>query len=133
MHWFIFVLCLLTICGYPIEESRLTKYIYIIHVPIPNSERTYTKTYSNAIIGSCILAANDPVYNLEYHNRQLKACFGALVNTCRLTHKNDQPVNYMAVQSRLCGMIHVTYLDQDITLPGEPGQFHLWPGIGQGS
>ena len=21
----------------------------------------------------------------------------------------------------------------DLTLPGEPGQFHLWPGIGQGS
>ena len=20
-----------------------------------------------------------------------------------------------------------------LTLPGEPGQFHLWPGIGQGS
>ena len=27
-----------------------------------------------------------------------------------------------------------TQLADDMqTLPGEPGQFHLWPGIGQGS
>ena len=25
-------------------------------------------------------------------------------------------------------VLHLVY-----TLPGEPGQFHLWPGIGQGS
>ena len=24
-------------------------------------------------------------------------------------------------------------VDQMLILPGEPGQFHLWPGIGQGS
>ena len=31
------------------------------------------------------------------------------------------------------GVYTLCYLNLVNTLPGEPGQFHLWPGIGQGS
>ena len=35
--------------------------------------------------------------------------------------------------SRVARPANQRALDQALTLPGEPGQFHLWPGIGQGS
>ena len=115
MHQLIFILCFLPTHGYDLTMNYESKKIYIIDIPVANSERTYFDAYSNAVLISCILTKNEPRYNLEYLNRYLKRCLDAILNTCRLTHKNDQPVNYMAVQSRLCGMIHVTYLDQDIT------------------
>ena len=38
--------------------------------------------------------------------------------------------HFLATSSSL---VHYMRPEDLLVLPGEPGQFHLWPGIGQGS